>query len=217
MTNAGSPPPDADLPGSVAQIPSRLSEEIYNELRAIARRYLRNWRPGQSTEATALVHEAWLRMGSKEFAVFGRKAFLALAALNIRRILIERYRAQRSLRRGGDRRRVPLFESILLDAGPTWAQRYRSLLASQRLVILGSSSELPAWVREKSNYSAWQRNNLWTLQTARCQRPGDFALLALWDGNSGDGPGGTSEMVRLFRKHGANVVLIDTRELFCLS
>ena len=108
---------DTDSQRTVAP---ELAREIYDELRAVARKCLRGWRAGHSLEATALVHEAWLRMERQDcFAELGREAFLGLAALSIRRILIEHYRARNTRRRGGDAERVPLFDSVVLDAGPT--------------------------------------------------------------------------------------------------
>ena len=101
-------------------VPPELEDEIYDELRAVARGCLRSWRPGHSLEATALVHEAWLRLERQDcFADLGREAFLGLAALSIRRILVEHYRARNTRRRRADGERVPLFDSVVLDAGPS--------------------------------------------------------------------------------------------------
>ena len=105
---------------TLATVSPALVEEIYDELRAIARRALRTWRPGHSLQATALVHEAWLRMERQAgFGGLDKSRFLALAALSIRRILIEHYRAATASSRGPAAQRVPLFDSILIEAGPT--------------------------------------------------------------------------------------------------
>ena len=80
---------------------------VYDELRKLGAQKLAQEKPGQTLEATALVHEAYLRLvGDQQFA--NRRHFFAAAAEAMRRILIDRARARRSLKRGGDERRVTL-------------------------------------------------------------------------------------------------------------
>src|SRR5215467_6553823 len=80
---------------------------VYDELRQLAAQMLAQEKPGQTLDATALVHEAYLHLvGNHEFA--NRPHFFAAAAEAMRRILIDRARARSSLKRGGDRRRVAL-------------------------------------------------------------------------------------------------------------
>jgi RNA polymerase sigma factor (TIGR02999 family) len=80
---------------------------VYDELRQLAAQKLAREEPGQTLDATALVHEAYLRLvGDQPFA--NRRHFLAAAAEAMRRVLIDRARARRSLKRGGDGRRVAL-------------------------------------------------------------------------------------------------------------
>jgi RNA polymerase sigma factor (TIGR02999 family) len=80
---------------------------VYDELRKLAAQKLAQEKPGQTLDATALVHEAYLRLvGDQSFA--NRPHFFAAAAEAMRRILIDRARARRSLKRGGDGRRVAL-------------------------------------------------------------------------------------------------------------
>lgn len=85
---------------------------VYAELRALASRKLADERPGQTLQATALVHEAYLRLagGAQGSAPRWDHAghFFAAAAESIRRILIERARARSAEKRGGDRLRVTL-------------------------------------------------------------------------------------------------------------
>jgi RNA polymerase sigma factor (TIGR02999 family) len=84
---------------------------VYNELRRIAARYVRGERPGQTLQATALVNEAFVRMSAERGRRFnGRTHFLAIAALSMRQILIQRARARRALKRGGAPERVSLDE-----------------------------------------------------------------------------------------------------------
>ena len=85
----------------------RLLPLVYDELRQLAAQKLAQEKPGQTLDATALVHEAYLRLvGDQQFA--NRRHFFAAAAEAMRRILIDRARARRSLKRGGDGRRVTL-------------------------------------------------------------------------------------------------------------
>ena len=87
---------------------------VYDELRRIAARYMRGERPGQTIQATALVNEAYLRLAAerpREFA--NRTHFVAIAALSMRQILVQRARARRAAKRGGQPQRVTLDEAML--------------------------------------------------------------------------------------------------------
>ena len=83
---------------------------VYDELRKLAAARLANEKPGQTLQATALVHEAYLRLVDQDVAQHwdGSGHFFAAAAEAMRRILIERARQKQSLKRGGDRDRVEL-------------------------------------------------------------------------------------------------------------
>ncbi len=74
---------------------------LYDDLRDLARHMLRGERPGHSVQATALVHEAYLRLASaKTLDPKDRKHFLALAGRVMRRLLVDRIRRKRTLKRG---------------------------------------------------------------------------------------------------------------------
>jgi RNA polymerase sigma factor (TIGR02999 family) len=83
---------------------------VYDELRQLAAHRLAQEQPGQTLQATALVHEAYLRLVDVEPAQHfnGRGHFFAAAAEAIRRILVERARHKRSLKAGGERLRLDL-------------------------------------------------------------------------------------------------------------
>ena len=84
---------------------------VYEELRKLAAQQLSEERPGQTLQATALVHEAYLRLvGGSDHAPtwHGRGHFLAAAAEAMRRVLIDAARRKGSQRRGGDRHRCDL-------------------------------------------------------------------------------------------------------------
>jgi RNA polymerase sigma factor (TIGR02999 family) len=83
---------------------------VYDELRKLAAARLADEKPGQTLQATALVHEAYLRLvgGAQPQDWNGRGHFFAAAAEAMRRILIDRARDKHRLKRGGGRRRVNL-------------------------------------------------------------------------------------------------------------
>jgi len=83
---------------------------VYGELRRLAACKMANEPPGQTLQPTALVHEAWLRLGGGEVNPRwqNRAHFFAAAAEAMRRILIDNARRRRALRRGGDQERVDL-------------------------------------------------------------------------------------------------------------
>jgi RNA polymerase sigma factor (TIGR02999 family) len=93
---------------------------VYDELRRLASSKMARETPGQTLQATALVHEAYLRLldGSPDQPWNSRGHFFAAAAEAMRRILVERFRHKRSLKAGGDRRRQELPDIELAVAGP---------------------------------------------------------------------------------------------------
>ena len=76
---------------------------VYDELRKLAASKMAQEKPGQTLQATALVHEAWLRLaGSDQQQWRGRSHFFGAAAEAMRRILIDKARHKASLKRGAD-------------------------------------------------------------------------------------------------------------------
>jgi RNA polymerase sigma factor (TIGR02999 family) len=87
----------------------RLMPLVYEELRAIAHRHLAARGGGGTLQTTALVHEAYLKLVDQSRAAWqDRVGFLALAALAMRHVLVDRARARAALKRGGGLRRVAL-------------------------------------------------------------------------------------------------------------
>ena len=85
---------------------------VYTELRRLAAYKMANESPGQTLQATALVHEAWLKLAGKENRNWkGRTHFFAAAAEAMRRILIDNARRKRALRHGGGQQRLDLQEA----------------------------------------------------------------------------------------------------------
>lgn len=94
------------------QAADRLLPLVYDELRRLADSYLVRERPGQTLQATALVHEAFVRLvgdgDGSDLAWDSRGHFFGAAAHAMRRILVDRHRGRNSAKRGGGRARVDL-------------------------------------------------------------------------------------------------------------
>ena len=102
--------------GAVAE----LMPLVYDELRRVAARYIGRERPGQTLQATALVNEAFVRLINEKARGFENRAhFVAIAALSMRQILVQRARARNAAKRGGAPARVTLDDALLPDAGPS--------------------------------------------------------------------------------------------------
>jgi RNA polymerase sigma factor (TIGR02999 family) len=103
-----------------AQAAGRLLPLVYDELRKLAAQKLALEKPGQTLQATALVHEAYVRLVDDDRAQDwnSRGHFFAAAAEAMRRILVNRARDKRRLKRGGGRERVELGEiAMAAEAG----------------------------------------------------------------------------------------------------
>jgi RNA polymerase sigma factor (TIGR02999 family) len=92
---------------------------VYDELRRLAAQEMAQEKPGQTLQATALVHEAYLRLVDVEKAQHwnSRRHFFAAAAEAMRRILIEEFRRKQSLRRGGGFARIELDDAVVQADG----------------------------------------------------------------------------------------------------
>jgi RNA polymerase sigma factor (TIGR02999 family) len=102
------------------QAATRLLRLVYHELRQLAAQKLAREKPGQTLQATALVHEAFLRLfGTDEGPSWeSRVHFFAAAAEAMRRILVENARRKRTRKRGGGRLRQPLDEALVMAPEP---------------------------------------------------------------------------------------------------
>jgi RNA polymerase sigma factor (TIGR02999 family) len=98
---------------------SALMPLVYEELRRLAASYMRRERPGQTLQATALVHDAYIRlMQDSKLSWQNRSHFFGIAARSMRQILVERARARRAVKRGGSRIRVTLDAGLLATQAP---------------------------------------------------------------------------------------------------
>ena len=91
---------------------------VYDELRRVAAAYMRRERPGQTLQATALVHEAYLRLANAGTPWNDRRHFVGIAARSMRQILVERARARGAQKRWGALNRVSITDSLQLASDP---------------------------------------------------------------------------------------------------
>ena len=102
-----------------AQATQELLPLVYQELRKLAAHKMAGEAPGHTLQATALVHEAWLRLaGPSQQNWQNRAHFFAAAAEAMRRILVDHARRKQSLKRGGGAEREELDESALVLTAP---------------------------------------------------------------------------------------------------
>jgi hypothetical protein len=94
-------------------------------------------------------------------------------------------------------------ETSVSFAGPNWVDRYDSLL-----------QQLPYQVLAETNgKNIWEATNETMLQVALHNGGAHMTLLALWNGQGGDGPGGTQHLVQTTKRNGASVIIIPTQDL----
>ena len=160
------------------QAAADLLPAVYDELRRLASALTQQLRPGQTLQATALVHEAYLRLvGDQDPGWQGRRHFFGAAARAMRQILIEQARRKASPKHGGQGRRVELAEGIAyieppaddllaLDEAIQKLQAHRPHLAE--IVLLryytGLSVEETAAVlgeSERTVYGDWRHARTW--------------------------------------------------------
>lgn len=98
-------------------------------------------------------------------------------------------------------------------AGKNWVDRFYALCNRLPVHIMPDADAFPG---DSEAISVWERSNRWMLHHA-LQSGGDhMSLLALWNGEAGDGTGGTAHMAEVVKQSGGAVTIIDTRSLFDL-
>ncbi|MEM6672685.1 MAG: ECF-type sigma factor [Planctomycetota bacterium] len=139
--------PDAIASADQGEGASRapLLERIYDDLRSIAQKRMREERGDHTLQPTALVHEAFLRVADdRAMDAAGRTQFFALASRAMRRVLIDHARAKRSRKRGEGAPAVPIDESHALD----WSDPTDVLALDEALERLAKTNERQARVAE---------------------------------------------------------------------
>ncbi len=108
-----------DLGNGDRSAAKRLMPLVYDELRGLAARYMQQERAEHTLQATAIVHEAYLRLIDQSRVDWkGRAHFFAVAAEMIRRVLVDHARAHDAAKRGGGARKVSLTDSAGAPEGP---------------------------------------------------------------------------------------------------
>jgi RNA polymerase sigma factor (TIGR02999 family) len=130
-----------DITGLLAQwrkgdsaVEAQIVDAVYNDLHRIARRYARNERAGHSLQATALVNEAYLRLVARRTSWKNRAHFFGVAAVQMRRILIDYARRNRAAKRGDGIR------DVTLDVNSVEASPRGGLSATHLDNVLGHGS-----------------------------------------------------------------------------
>jgi RNA polymerase sigma-70 factor (ECF subfamily) len=95
-----------------------LAPLVYNELRRLAASYMRRERSGQTIQATALVHEAYLRLAGAGTPWHDERHFVGIAARSMRQILVERARARGAQKRWAGLDRVSMTDALAVAADP---------------------------------------------------------------------------------------------------
>jgi RNA polymerase sigma-70 factor (ECF subfamily) len=108
----------SDRPGSPRKDAEQLTPLVYDELRRLAGAYMRRERPGQTIQATALVHEAYLRLARAGTPWHDERHFVGIAARSMRQILVERARARGAQKRWAALDRVSLSAALVVAADP---------------------------------------------------------------------------------------------------
>jgi MinD-like ATPase involved in chromosome partitioning or flagellar assembly len=93
-------------------------------------------------------------------------------------------------------------------------QRFRQLQNRLTPRCMADELELPRWLRTRPNYDFWQRHTLWMIYNALAVGSENLTLIALWNGETGNG---TADFVQRIRERGGKVIVIDTWALFGLS
>ena len=102
-----------------------------------------------------------------------------------------------------------------------WAERYHAALhRAKKVRTLARNLTMPGWLASRPEYDTWQRSNRWMLHHAWAETTTDpprVTVLALWNGQLGEGRGGVADMVACGRLRSADIVTLDSVALFGLS
>ena len=158
---------------------SELMPLVYEELRRLAASYIRRERPGQTIQATALVHEAYVRLiGEKPQQFQNRNHFLAIAALSMRQILVQRARARNAAKRGGDPERITLDEHLLAAPAGSEVDLVALDAALEKLAALDARQAKVVELRYFGGLSVEEAADVLDVSPATVKR--DWTLARAW-------------------------------------
>ncbi|MGH9386545.1 MAG: ECF-type sigma factor [Vicinamibacterales bacterium] len=155
---------------------------VYDELRRLAASYLRRERPGQTLQATALVNEAFVRLSQERGKPFQNRAhFLAIAALSMRQILVQRARAKHAAKRGAGAERITLDESIAAGGRPSDRPGIDVLALDEALTRLAALDQQQARIIELRYFGGLTiEETAETLETSPATVKRQWALARAW-------------------------------------
>ena len=171
-----------DVSGGDADAAALLLPLVYDQLRALAQAHLASERPGHTLQATALVHEAFIKLAGQEDVRWQNRAhFFGVAAQAIRRILIDHARTRNRLKRGGDHARVPLDDAAALPGAANAAAPIDLLALDEALVELSALDPRQARIVELRYFAGMSMKEIAevtgvSLRTAE----GDWAMARAW-------------------------------------
>jgi len=178
-------PSDPKPPSSDAD---KLTPQVYDQLRDLARRYLQREGGYHTLQPTALVHEAYIRMaGIDRIEWAGKTHFFAVAARQMRRVLVEHARAAVAQKRGGKKQRVTLHDGHALTT-----ERSLDLLAlEQALDLLAERSPRQAKVAELKLFAGMGASEACVaLQVSERTAREDWRVARAWLSRELAAPGG---------------------------
>ena len=157
----------------------RLTPLVYDELRRMARRYMRNERFGNTLQTTALIHEAYIKLiDQRDVQWASRTHFFAIAAQAMRRILVDYARAKQRDKRGGEAVELPLEEALTVSA----AEKSADLLAlDEALTRFAAVDEQQARIVELRYFSGLSlEETAEVLNISRATTARDWAMAKAW-------------------------------------
>lgn len=151
-----------------------LLQEVYHQLRELARELMNREKPGQTVQATELVHEAYLRLDKADQRFSDSRHYYLVAAQAMRRILVDRARHKAAARHGGGRKRFEFDEADAI----VWDNSVDLVSLDEALERLTKQNERAAQVmmlRYFAGLSNEQTAEALGISTATCKRDWSFA------------------------------------------
>ena len=108
--------------------------------------------------------------------------------------------------------REEFIERSLQESGGNWVERFRKLFDGLEPEVVGGEAD--RWVTRAGENYPFQRCSMWLATRAFAWPDAEVSVIALWDGKTGDGAGGTADTIEQAKSRGAKIVHLDTRELF---